>query len=184
MQGVGAFAECVAAAPANLYATLSFFGGMLGAWLLMLAVHALEAALARRRQAREPSIATDTHQMQGEMRQWMQRSRSTEELVPGAGSEPAMEFTVLPSVREELDALEAVIQAQSGNDKKRLILMTTFAGIAIAAHNLPEGIAVFVGATADDNVGVTLAIAIALHNIPEVSSRCFCACSFSCPERA
>ena len=136
---MGAFAACVAEAFANLYATLSFFGGMLGAWLLMLAVHAIERALSRRRQrTEEPPIATDTHQMQGEMRQWMQRSRSTEELVPGGtGGDTAIEFTVLPSVREELDALEAVIQAQSGNDKKRLILMTTFAGIAIAAHNLP-----------------------------------------------
>merc|ERR1719188_1302658 len=39
--------------------------------------------------------------------------------------------------------------------------------IAIGLHNLPEGIATFVGTLADPAVGATLAIAIAIHNIPE-----------------
>lgn len=39
--------------------------------------------------------------------------------------------------------------------------------LAIIVHNLPEGLATFVGALADPKLGFTIAIAIAIHNIPE-----------------
>jgi len=39
--------------------------------------------------------------------------------------------------------------------------------LAIAIHNLPEGLATFVATLAEPSVGVTLAVAIAIHNIPE-----------------
>jgi ZIP family zinc transporter len=39
--------------------------------------------------------------------------------------------------------------------------------LAIAIHNLPEGIATFTGAMKDTKLGAVLAISIALHNIPE-----------------
>lgn len=47
---------------------------------------------------------------------------------------------------------------------KRMGLMTA---LAIAIHNLPEGMATFVAALTDPLNGVAIAIAIALHNIPE-----------------
>lgn len=42
-----------------------------------------------------------------------------------------------------------------------------FAAAALLAHNLPEGMAVFLGASADPRTGAALCAAIALHNIPE-----------------
>lgn len=40
------------------------------------------------------------------------------------------------------------------------------AGVAIAIHNIPEGLATFVGALSDAKVGGSIAAAIAIHNIP------------------
>lgn len=42
-----------------------------------------------------------------------------------------------------------------------------FAALAIAIHNVPEGMATFYAATADLRIGVSIAAAIAIHNIPE-----------------
>ena len=39
--------------------------------------------------------------------------------------------------------------------------------IAIAAHNLPEGMATFMTSISDPQLGLTIAIAVAIHNIPE-----------------
>mmetsp|Transcript_21082 Transcript_21082/g.70239 ORF Transcript_21082/g.70239 Transcript_21082/m.70239 type:complete len:401 (-) Transcript_21082:336-1538(-) len=41
------------------------------------------------------------------------------------------------------------------------------AGLAVAIHNFPEGLATFVATMADSSVGVTICVAIAIHNIPE-----------------
>lgn len=42
-----------------------------------------------------------------------------------------------------------------------------FSMLALLLHNLPEGVAVFVGGCADLRIGLSLSIAIAMHNIPE-----------------
>eukprot|EP00405_Crypthecodinium_cohnii_P013786 CAMPEP_0206458838 /NCGR_PEP_ID=MMETSP0324_2-20121206/23812_1 /ASSEMBLY_ACC=CAM_ASM_000836 /TAXON_ID=2866 /ORGANISM="Crypthecodinium cohnii, Strain Seligo" /LENGTH=311 /DNA_ID=CAMNT_0053930261 /DNA_START=101 /DNA_END=1036 /DNA_ORIENTATION=- len=39
--------------------------------------------------------------------------------------------------------------------------------LAIAIHNVPEGLAGYVGTLNDPSVGITLSVAIAIHNIPE-----------------
>jgi len=48
-----------------------------------------------------------------------------------------------------------------------LFQSAAFSGIAIAAHNFPEGIAIFFGALEDSSFGVLVAVAVAVHNIPE-----------------
>ena len=40
--------------------------------------------------------------------------------------------------------------------------------IAIAFHNLPEGLATFVATLASPSTGIAMVVAIMLHNIPEV----------------
>lgn len=41
------------------------------------------------------------------------------------------------------------------------------AALAIAIHNMPEGLAAFIGTVADPKAGAAIAFAIAMHNIPE-----------------
>lgn len=55
---------------------------------------------------------------------------------------------------------------QAGNEKalQRLGLMSA---LAIAIHNFPEGIATFIGAMNDPEMGAGITFAIAIHNIPE-----------------
>ena len=55
---------------------------------------------------------------------------------------------------------------RTGNEKAlhRLGLMSA---LAIAIHNFPEGIATFIGALNDPQMGGGITFAIAIHNIPE-----------------
>lgn len=55
----------------------------------------------------------------------------------------------------------------SSQENKALLKMGLFVAVALALHNLPEGIVVFVSSLKELRVGVYLAIAIAIHNIPE-----------------
>lgn len=67
-----------------------------------------------------------------------------------------------------LDAKTAAVGVleQTGNEKalQRLGLMSA---LAIAIHNFPEGIATFIGALNDPQMGAGITFAIAIHNIPE-----------------
>lgn len=67
-----------------------------------------------------------------------------------------------------LDAKTAAVGMleQAGNEKalQRLGLMSA---LAIAIHNFPEGIATFIGALNDPQMGAGITLAIAIHNIPE-----------------
>ena len=58
------------------------------------------------------------------------------------------------------------ILEQTGNEKAlhRLGIMSA---LAIAIHNFPEGIATFIGALNDPEMGLGITFAIAIHNIPE-----------------
>jgi len=58
---------------------------------------------------------------------------------------------------------DAILQ----KDKKELKRTGVMAAIAIAIHNLPEGVIVFIAALHDPALGVAIALAIILHNIPE-----------------
>jgi ZIP family zinc transporter len=67
---------------------------------------------------------------------------------------------------EELHAafdrrMQATIEA------KRLKRMGVMTGLCIFLHNLPEGLAPFVGALSSPTLGVGLAVAIGIHNLPE-----------------
>lgn len=47
--------------------------------------------------------------------------------------------------------------------------MSLMAGLALASHNFPEGLATFAASQGDSKVGASLGVAIAIHNIPAVS---------------
>ena len=60
----------------------------------------------------------------------------------------------------------AAAQAAAANHHK-LMRMGLFTALAIAIHNVPEGLATFLAALQDPTLGMAIAVAIALHNIPE-----------------
>ncbi|KAA8498585.1 Zinc transporter ZupT [Porphyridium purpureum] len=72
-------------------------------------------------------------------------------------------------ITEELahDANFILELQNEGKTAKDLARMGMFAGVALAFHNFPEGLATFVAVLSDSSVGVSVAIAIAIHNIPE-----------------
>ena len=48
-----------------------------------------------------------------------------------------------------------------------LARMGLLSALAIAIHNVPEGMATFAAALADTSLGISIAVAVAIHNIPE-----------------
>lgn len=74
----------------------------------------------------------------------------------------------IPSETELHKATEAGVPgAHEHIHHGKLMRMGLFTAIAIAVHNLPEGLATFLAALNDPGLGVAIAVAIALHNIPE-----------------
>jgi ZIP family zinc transporter len=70
----------------------------------------------------------------------------------------------------EFNTSPAYVAAQEKLDMKSradLNRMGILSALAIGMHNMPEGIATYVGASQNTSVGFSLAIGIALHNIPE-----------------
>ncbi len=66
----------------------------------------------------------------------------------------------------ELHMLEEMSD-EAREREPRLLRMGVLSAIAIAVHNLPEGMATFAAALKDPALGISIAIAIAIHNIPE-----------------
>ena len=66
--------------------------------------------------------------------------------------------------RGEIAVAPCLANSESIWKLKRMGMLVAF---SMAVHNLPEGMAVFLGALEDSKFGATIAIAIAVHNIPE-----------------
>ena len=64
-------------------------------------------------------------------------------------------------------SLEDGSQSSQSNKEKALHKLGILSALAIAIHNFPEGIATFIGALNDPEMGAGITAAIAIHNIPE-----------------
>ncbi len=69
---------------------------------------------------------------------------------------------------EEENPHEArTVIADNDGNSTRLMRMGLFTALAIAIHNLPEGLATFVSAMQDPSIAIPIVAAIAIHNVPE-----------------
>ena len=68
------------------------------------------------------------------------------------------------SLEEQTPAVDMLSNASNAKALHRLGLMSA---LAIAIHNFPEGMATFIGALNNPEMGAGITFAIALHNIPE-----------------
>ena len=66
-----------------------------------------------------------------------------------------------------LNTIADGIMSKSQQNHNKLFRSGVFMLVAMALHNIPEGIAIGAGGTHDFRLGVVLAIIIALHTIPE-----------------
>ncbi len=65
------------------------------------------------------------------------------------------------------DKTPAVGMVEHSGTEKALHRLGIMSALAIAIHNFPEGIATFIGALNDPQMGAGITFAIAIHNIPE-----------------
>lgn len=63
--------------------------------------------------------------------------------------------------------LDLLLPQAGGGEREGMLRLGIFSMLALMIHNLPEGVAVYLGGLADLRLGASLAVAIALHNIPE-----------------
>ena len=88
----------------------------------------------------------------------------------GMGIIMLIDFLV-PEYENPHEAAELSLDADSltGQDSNRKSLhrLGIMSAMAIAIHNFPEGIATFIGALNDPQMGAGITFAIAIHNIPE-----------------
>ena len=66
----------------------------------------------------------------------------------------------------EIPDVVSLVNMPAGSDA-HLMRTGILSALAIAIHNLPEGLATFTSYMADPQIGISIAIAIAIHNIPE-----------------
>ncbi len=67
----------------------------------------------------------------------------------------------------EMRHIEEMKPSAAPDQSLKLHRMGVFAALAIAIHNLPEGLVTFAAALQDPKLGLTIAVAVAIHNIPE-----------------
>jgi len=68
---------------------------------------------------------------------------------------------------DETATCEVKLKKYEENHNKDLKRTGIMSAVAIAVHNLPEGIITFIAAVHDPAMGIAIAIAIIIHNIPE-----------------
>lgn len=185
VKSIDAFEANFAGNTAYLFATLSFFGGILMMKGLNFAVHQLDTAHISHGEIDEDMIAYIKNELDGDS-----ELVQTSDIDPDSGKydddiEVVSSSKMVPSKGDGNVSLEGRIESfdrlenENGVPKEiimermmketdqKLEKMGVMTALAIALHNFPEGLATFVAAIDDPSVGIALAIAIAIHNIPE-----------------
>ncbi|KAG6612652.1 Zinc (Zn2)-Iron (Fe2) Permease (ZIP) Family [Phytophthora cinnamomi] len=130
-----------------LGATACFAAGIVLIYLIDVIVHKISPE-------HEMTEIDNLEGVRESMEQYHQNSKSN------SGS-PALE---LESQTPDAAGYYVKMDAQA---KLALQRMGVLSALAIGIHNLPEGIATYVGAIQNSSVGFSLAVGIGLHNIPE-----------------
>mmetsp|Transcript_15850 Transcript_15850/g.27033 ORF Transcript_15850/g.27033 Transcript_15850/m.27033 type:complete len:386 (-) Transcript_15850:215-1372(-) len=202
-----------------IYATLSFFGGVVTMILLDVCVKFLSGEhhhhhddIKKNPNENEPGVEKSDDDQScvaphcvgcsddpvGELHEWQQRA---EEEIEGRRDTNTKTSATIGSneigTNNDGDNSERISEGDNSNDsfkdnqnqeleqgnkvvvenapkpkdadheQKKLVKMGLSTALAIALHNFPEGLATFVAALDDPSVGAVLAIAIGIHNIPE-----------------
>jgi zinc transporter ZupT len=87
--------------------------------------------------------------------------------------EPHLQITAENPNNKDDSSKKVQVAFLRTDDHTKLIRMGLSIGIAITLHNVPEGFATFFSAIDDTRIGVLLAVAIALHNLPMGICICF-----------
>lgn len=184
-KAVGEFEKCFTeedAGFAYLYATLCFFAGMAITWLFDRALHALQHAFTSKR---APEAQKGTAQDNGAIDKLNYSNSADTSSGAAAADIDKIESQVDNQTKQNGGAIDEAVEVDpvvghgghliaslydesaDNQDSSALIRMGIFAGVALAFHNFPEGLATFVSVLEDPSVGASVAIAIAIHNIPE-----------------
>lgn len=74
---------------------------------------------------------------------------------------------LIPEDENPHEAKTVLADNKEKKESRQLLRMGAFTALAIAIHNLPEGLATFVSAMQDPALAIPIVAAIAIHNIPE-----------------
>eukprot|EP00177_Eucheuma_denticulatum_P004276 GFKZ01007757.1.p1 GENE.GFKZ01007757.1~~GFKZ01007757.1.p1 ORF type:complete len:396 (+),score=50.00 GFKZ01007757.1:100-1188(+) len=189
-KAIADFTACVDERFAYLYATLCFFGGVLITYLFDIALHHIDHLLGKRKArkaAPDPVFLNSTEPTPSNLApsppsNHLPSNRSFQDVEDQNSTSSPSSNNVNPQpipntaldnplhVDEEYGHdghMIASIYENHSQDTRALIRMGIFAGLALAFHNFPEGLATFVAVLEDPSVGASVAIAIGIHNIPE-----------------
>lgn len=74
---------------------------------------------------------------------------------------------LIPEDENPHEAKTVLADSEENKESRHLLRMGAFTALAIAIHNLPEGLATFVSAMQDPGIAIPIVAAIAIHNVPE-----------------
>jgi len=181
---------------ANLYGTLSFFGGVAVNALIDYLVRKLSnehnhhtdptAIGEPKHHVLEENASDDGEEVVvphcigcspdpvGELQEWQDRAQIEVEATGGGVTASMMSPEEVSNVSSQdcengpkIVVDDSEIKKHEALEKRKLTRMGLQTALAIALHNFPEGLATFVAFLDDPAIGVAFAIAIAIHNIPE-----------------
>jgi len=94
-------------------------------------------------------------------------SRAIDAAVPEPSQNPHEVVPIAELERLAVEVERGGLESLNDAQRQSMARVGLLTALAIAIHNVPEGMATFVSAMADPSLGVSVAVAVAIHNIPE-----------------